>query len=80
MPIAAARFPIGQTLQPVHGGQRRGGAQDRAAGAFPVGARAPLGALGALGAFGPLGGLGSLGGLARAVVRFGCLGRSLLTT
>ena len=38
------QVPDRQALQAVHGGQRRGGAQDRAAGAFPVGARASLGA------------------------------------
>jgi hypothetical protein len=38
-PVTVARCPIGR---PVYGGQRNGGAQDRTAGAFPVGARAPL--------------------------------------
>ena len=57
------QVPDRQALQPVHGGQRRGGAQDRAAGAFPVGARAPLGA-------GFLGGSGvhRLDKIARSVV------------
>ena len=36
------QVPDRQALQPVDGGQRGGGAQDRAAGAFPVGAGPPL--------------------------------------
>jgi hypothetical protein len=35
------QVPDGQAFQPVDGGQVRGRAQDRAAGAFPVGPRLP---------------------------------------
>ena len=58
------QVPDRQALQPVDGGQRRGRAQDRAAGAFPVGARAPLGAVVLAGGLGH-----RLDKIARPVVR-----------
>src|SRR5262249_39606439 len=59
------QVPDRQALQPVGGGQGRGGAQDRGAGALPVGARVPVAAGAVVG-----GGVRHVDKIARSVVLF----------